>query len=55
MIGKGAWQAIYAMLRRIFNDIKTEILSTETSDFFKQIVFLRSFNSVFTFAFIWVA
>ena len=27
--------------------LQTEILSTETSDFLKQIIFLQSFNSVF--------
>ena len=27
--------------------LQTEILSTETSDFLKQIIFLKSFNSVF--------
>ena len=27
--------------------LPTEILSTETSDFLKQIIFLKSFNSVF--------
>ena len=35
------------MLHFIFNDIKTEILLTESSDFLKQLIFLKSFNSVF--------
>ena len=36
------------MLRRIFSvTFLTEILSTETSDFLKQTIFLRSFNLVF--------
>ena len=39
-------QTVYSMLRLIFNDIKTEILSTETSVFLKQIVLLKLFNTV---------
>ena len=34
------------MLSQIFNDITIEILSTVTSDFLKQIIFLKSFDSV---------
>ena len=34
------------MRGHIFNDIKTEILSTITSDLLKQIIFFKSFNSV---------
>ena len=34
VIGKGAWQTVYVMLRQL--TLKTEFLSTETSDFLKQ-------------------
>ena len=40
---------VYAVLRHFFSIIlHTEILTLETSDFLKQIFFLKSFNSVFT-------
>ena len=35
------------MLLQISVTLQTEILSVETSDFLKQIIFLKSFNSVF--------
>ena len=35
------------MLHQIFDDVITEVLSTETKVFLKQIIFLKSFSSVF--------
>ena len=35
------------MLLEFSDSLQTEILSTETSDFLKQIIFLNSFESVF--------
>ena len=46
IIGIGAWQTVYAMLHQLFNDITTEILSTVTSACLKQMIILKSFNSV---------
>ena len=43
----GACQTVYAMLLEFSDSLQTEILSTETSDFLKQIIFLNSFESVF--------
>ena len=37
----------YAMPNKLFSDITSEILSSETSDFLKQIIFLKSFYSLF--------
>ena len=48
VIGLRVWQTVFAMLRQFFNDIKTDILSIETSDFLSQMIFLESFNSVFS-------
>ena len=58
----GVWHTVFAMLRQIFNDIfkkkkkkkkkKDETLSTETSDFFKQILVLKSFNSLLVIFFL---
>ena len=42
-ISKGA---VYAMVRQFSMTLQIEILATEPSDFLKQIIFLRSFNSV---------
>ena len=42
--GIGAWQTVNAMLLNFLMILQTEILSTETSDFLKQIIFLKSFN-----------
>ena len=39
-------ETMSAMLDQIFNDFITKILSTETEVFLKQIVFLKSFNSL---------
>ena len=46
VIGIGAGQTVYAVLHQFFSDIKNEILSTEISDFDKQINFLKLFNSM---------
>ena len=35
--------------------LQTEIRSTETSDFLKQIIFLKSFNSVFAMRTKWLS
>ena len=45
-IGIGAWQIVYIMFHEFFNDVTTKILSTVTSDFLKQMLILKSFNSV---------
>ena len=37
---------MYAMFHKFPVILQTEILSTETSDFLKQIIFLKPFNSV---------
>ena len=42
----GAWQRVYAMLHQFSMTLRTEILSTVTSDFLKQIIILKSFDSV---------
>ena len=44
--GLGAWQAVYAMLAKFSMTLQTKILSTGTSAFLKQIIFIKSFNSV---------
>ena len=37
---------MYAMLHQCFSTLQTEILSTVTSDFQKQMIIIKSFNSV---------
>ena len=40
VIGTGAWQIVYAMLRHFFSiNLQTEIISTKTSDLLKQMIF----------------
>ena len=39
---------IYAMLHQFFNDISNFFLSTNTSDFLKQIIILKPFYSLLT-------
>ena len=39
--------AVYAMLFPLLMTLETEILSTETPDSLKQVIFVKSFNSVF--------
>ena len=46
-IGIGAWQTVYTLLRQFLMAVLTEILSIETLDFLKRIIFFKSFNSVF--------
>ena len=45
--GINAWQIVYTCHAPPNFQWQFEILSTETSDFLKQIVFLNPFNSVF--------
>ena len=48
VIGIGAWQTVCARLRHFFSmTLLTEILSTLTSDFLKQMSIRNLFNSVF--------
>ena len=42
------WQTVYAGFANVFNAITNEILSTETSEFHKQIIILNSFNTMWT-------
>ena len=46
IIGSGAWQACIPCSTIFSIKLQTEILSTETSDFLKQIIILRAFDSV---------
>ena len=46
-IGMGAWQTVHAMFRHFFITLQSDILSTVTSGFLKQLIILKSFNSVF--------
>ena len=46
-IGIRAWQRVSAMLHQFLMTLWRESLSTETSNFLKQINFLVSFNSMF--------
>ena len=39
VIGIGEWQSVYAMFTQFLMTLQTKILSTETSDFLKQIFF----------------
>ena len=49
VISIGEWQTVYAILRHIFNDISNWNYSNrETSDFLKQIFYLKSFISMFS-------
>ena len=46
-IGIGARQTVYDMLLQFLVTLQTEILLTETSDCLSQIIFLKSFDSLF--------
>ena len=46
-IGIGARQTMYTMHHQFSMTLQTEILLTVTSDFPKQMIILKSFNSVF--------
>ena len=43
-----AWQTVYAMLHQIFNDTtKWNSVNSILSDFLKQIIFIKAFDSEF--------
>ena len=42
-----AWHTVYAMHCHFLIKLQAELFSIETSDFLKQINFLKSFNSAF--------
>ena len=45
---------MYAMLHQFLMTLQNEILSTVTSDFLKQKIILKSFNSLFNMIFLWM-
>ena len=46
-VGTEAWHIVYDMLRQFSRTLHTDLFSTETSNFLKQIIFLKPFNSSF--------
>ena len=46
--GIGVWHTLYTMLRQLLMKLQTEILSIETSDSLKEMIFLKSFYRPFS-------